>query len=58
MVYGVIVEIGRFRLVRYYGLIESFMVVVFMSIFWLLLMWILVFSVELWVYVGFFEFYW
>ncbi|XP_024372334.1 protein NRT1/ PTR FAMILY 8.2 [Physcomitrium patens] len=58
MAYGAIVETGRLRSARHHGLIESPMAVVPMSIFWLLPMWILASSAELWAYVGLFEFYW
>ncbi|KAG0619354.1 hypothetical protein M758_4G133400 [Ceratodon purpureus] len=58
MAYGAIVETARLRSARSHGFTDNPTAVVPISIFWLLPMWILASSAELFAYVGLFEFFW
>jgi peptide/histidine transporter 3/4 len=58
MAYGAIIETARLRSARNHGLTDNLEAVVPISIFWLLPMWILASSAELFAYVGLFEFFW
>lgn len=58
MAYGAIIETARLKSARNHNLTDNPMAVVPMSIFWLLPMWILASSAELFAYVGCFEFFW
>lgn len=58
MAYGAIIETARLRAARHHGLTNNPAAIVPISIFWLLPMWILASSAELFAYVGAFEFFW
>lgn len=58
MAYGAIIETARLRSASHHGLTNNARAIVPISIFWLLPMWILAASAELFAYVGCFEFFW
>jgi hypothetical protein len=58
MAYGAIIETARLRSARHHGLTNNPRATVPISIFWLLPIWILASSAELFTYVGCFEFFW
>lgn len=58
MAYGAVIETARLRSASHHGLTNDPAAIVPISIFWLLPMWILASSAELFAYVGCFEFFW